>query len=382
MTTTSYGFAGSLGAADYAKMARYAGSYGVAASGDWAVSAVSGQRAVSIAAGEIFGWNVRSVSTAAQTVNLPTPSAGQWFLIVATRDWGAKTTTPNYVAGATTSTTTPTAAPSSLPAINATPGTLDDQPLAWAWVNNTSTVVTIFDARTIDATTPVRGFRYPNLGALDVPTKLQHLATDIETAFTTAQSLANGTDLNTLTNSGVYIGTSLTNAPTGSAGTFYIEVLSRQGTTGVQRATSVDSSDLGTYTRQLVASTWTAWRSTIAVDTSETVGAFTAAAGWAIDSQSAVKLGRLAQVGIAYHRTGGSITVGSNGDIVNQTVATFRTGWSAFQTTPLASSGSGPLSAATAQAGTGLVLAAIQPNATTISNGDTFSAGGLYILAS
>ncbi len=161
MTTTSYGFAGSLGAADFAKMARYVGPYGVLSASDWAVTAVGGSRAVSIAAGEAFGWNVRSVSDAAQTVALPTPTAGQWFLIVATRDWSAKTTTANYVAGPTTTTTTPTTAPSVLPAaMNQSPGTLDAQALAWAWVNNTSTVVTVVDLRT-----PVADLQQPRFGA-------------------------------------------------------------------------------------------------------------------------------------------------------------------------------------------------------------------------
>lgn len=148
MTINSYGYTGSLGASDWALMARYIGTYGHTSTADYAVTGVAGSRTVSVAAGEAYGHNVRDVSDSAVTVSLPTPTAGQWFLIVVHRDWANSTTTVTSVAGATTSTTAPTAPPTTAPAGRQTGGgNVDDQPLAWVWVNNLSTGVTIFDAR-------------------------------------------------------------------------------------------------------------------------------------------------------------------------------------------------------------------------------------------
>lgn len=102
------------------------GSYGVRSGGDWKVTAVAGQdRTVSIAEG--FGWGAGVIdkTVANDTIQLDTISSGsRWDLIVARRDW------------------TPTAGETVFMKINggsvkaipggrlATPGGIDDQPLA------------------------------------------------------------------------------------------------------------------------------------------------------------------------------------------------------------------------------------------------------------
>lgn len=101
-----------------------------------------------------------------------------------------------------------------------------------------------------------------------------------------------------------------------------------------------------------------------------------------IDSQFATKIGRFAAVGITYHRSGGSITLPSNGAIANQLIATFRSGWAPLASAGLPPGGSGPLQSNYARVGTGLQLNQVYPYAASIANGDVFSAAGLYTLAS
>lgn len=123
------------------------------------------------------------------------------------------------------------------------------------------------------------------------------------------------------------------------------------------------------------------WRTYPLVDTAEEVGAFTQAAGWTILFQSAFRIGQIARVIVQYQRSAGTITVGSDGDIANQTIATFRPGWEPYpgNSFPLPTGTSGPITATVVDPAFGLRLAAIAPGAT-IVNGSTFSVGGLYIL--
>lgn len=125
------------------------------------------------------------------------------------------------------------------------------------------------------------------------------------------------------------------------------------------------------------------WKRYPVVDSSEAVGAFTVAAGWSIASQSAVKIGGfLARVYINFTRTGGTITVPSDGDITNQTVATFRTGWVPYpgDPSPLASSTGGQLAAVNLDSAiAALRLNAVAPGGN-IVNTTVFTAGGLYLL--
>jgi hypothetical protein len=72
---------------------------------------------------------------------------GQWYVIALRRTWSSNTTALVAIAGATTSTSTPTAPPSTLPTLNSDPGVLTDQPISWAWCNSANTTVVVYDMR-------------------------------------------------------------------------------------------------------------------------------------------------------------------------------------------------------------------------------------------
>ncbi len=149
MAITSFGFTGSLNASTWAAGENYTSDV-VKSATDMAVTVVGGARAVSVSAGEAFCAGVRVVNDAAATVTLGTPAAGQWFIVALRRDWTANTATFVAIADATTTTATPSVAPTSVSGtLNADPGVLTDQPLAWAWCSNTSTTVVLFDARQV-----------------------------------------------------------------------------------------------------------------------------------------------------------------------------------------------------------------------------------------
>lgn len=148
MAWTNWGFDGTINEAQWSQMAGLLGNgYVAAGNGDCLVTAVGGARSVSVAAGTLYGDGVVSVNSAAETVAMTTPVNGQWYLICLKREWATNTATLRAVAGATTTTTTPTVAPSSFPTINTSPGVLTDQPIAWAWCNSANTTVVVFDLR-------------------------------------------------------------------------------------------------------------------------------------------------------------------------------------------------------------------------------------------
>lgn len=120
-------------------------SYGVRSSTDWKVTAVSGQdRTVSIAAGRGFGHGVTDKTVANETIQLDTITSGsRWDLIACRRDW------------------TPTAGVSQFVKVNggatavipggrlASPGGIDDQPIALVQVTSGQTQPTaVIDLRT------------------------------------------------------------------------------------------------------------------------------------------------------------------------------------------------------------------------------------------
>jgi len=119
--------------------------YGVRSPGDWKVSAVAGQdRTVSIAAGRGYGCGVTDKTVDNETIQLDTIGSGsRWDLIAVRRDW------------------TPTAGESKFVKVNggasatipggrqATPGNIDDQPIALVQVTAGQTQPTsIIDLRT------------------------------------------------------------------------------------------------------------------------------------------------------------------------------------------------------------------------------------------
>lgn len=150
MTITAAGFAGTVTEAQWSGIN---GSTPHAEGSGWGCSAFTTNNLpqVQVAAGYINGQGVRAYNDAPALVTLTAPGAGgAWYLIAARRTWSPTATVALVaIAGTTTgSTTVPIAPPSAFPAaLSNTPGTVADQPLAWAFVAAGSTVATVFDAR-------------------------------------------------------------------------------------------------------------------------------------------------------------------------------------------------------------------------------------------
>lgn len=149
MAWTSVGFDGTITELEWSsKMAGLLGNgYVAAGNSDCLVTAVSGARQVSVAAGSLYGDGVVSTNSAPETLALTTPVNGQWYAVCLRRTWATNSAALVAVAGATTSTTTPTVPPTSFPVLNADPGVLTDQPIAWAWCNSANTTVVVYDIR-------------------------------------------------------------------------------------------------------------------------------------------------------------------------------------------------------------------------------------------
>ena len=148
MAWTSVGFDGTITEIQWAGLAGLLGNgYVAAGNGDCLVTAVGGARQVSVAAGSLYGDGVVSTNSGAETVSLTTPVNGQWYVVALRRTWASNTAALVAIAGATTTTSTPTAPPTSFPVLNDDPGVLTDQPIAWAWCNSANTTVVVYDIR-------------------------------------------------------------------------------------------------------------------------------------------------------------------------------------------------------------------------------------------
>jgi hypothetical protein len=148
MAWTNWGFDGTINEAQWAQLAPLMGNGYVAKdSASCVTTAVGGARKVSVSTGTLFGDGIVSVSDAAEEVTLTTPVNGQWYVIALKRVWATNTASLVAVAGATTTTSTPTAPPSTLPTLTANPGVDTEQPIAWAWANSATTTVVVFDMR-------------------------------------------------------------------------------------------------------------------------------------------------------------------------------------------------------------------------------------------
>lgn len=140
MATKSFGYPGSVDAAALAVWLPMvsSGQYSVAGAGDWRVSARSGaDRGITIAKGTGAGDGIMDVVDA-DINNLVLPAAasgGQWFMVVARRNWSTNATTFVVVAGTSEK---------KLPARQNNKGVLSDQPLALCRVLANSTVVSEF----------------------------------------------------------------------------------------------------------------------------------------------------------------------------------------------------------------------------------------------
>lgn len=149
MAITSAGYAGTVNDLQWAQLSRYMGQpYAVKQAADLACTQSGVTKTFDVAAGEFYGRGIMDANSASLNVAPTVPgSGGQWSLIVAHRVWATKLTTIIAIAGATTSASVPTAPPTAYPTLSTTPGTADDQPLFWVWVNASNTTTVIFDAR-------------------------------------------------------------------------------------------------------------------------------------------------------------------------------------------------------------------------------------------
>lgn len=146
MAQTSIGFNGSISAVQWAQNAALLLSSGssIGSASDCRVTQVAGSRAVAVAAGRIGADGVVTTLDAAETVTLPTPTNGQWYLLVLNRSWASGATSLALRNGPTTATASSGTVPGSYPAsTNTTPGTNADVALAWLWANSSGTAVTI-----------------------------------------------------------------------------------------------------------------------------------------------------------------------------------------------------------------------------------------------
>ena len=145
MAITSVGYAGTINAPDWARLAPFAlgMQYGVKDFAAWRPTVGgAGDRAVTIAAGVGWGHGVMDTSDAPVTLNLPSVTSGaRWDLIVARRVWGTKVTSIQRVAGA---------AVKQIPTRLHTPGTEDEQPIALVRVvAGSATVAELIDLRCV-----------------------------------------------------------------------------------------------------------------------------------------------------------------------------------------------------------------------------------------
>jgi hypothetical protein len=115
---------------------------------DFLVYVQAGVRGVLVSQGVAVGYGVKVKSDTVISRSLPTPSGGQWHLVVLRRDWtNSSADVVTIPADTTLAGFVPTAqnVPAAYPAARKTsPGSgQDDQPLAWAWVTsaNANTVV-------------------------------------------------------------------------------------------------------------------------------------------------------------------------------------------------------------------------------------------------
>lgn len=192
MVMTTSGFDGSMDEAQFAKLMSLAGvRYSVEGATDFLVTEVPSTRSVSVAGGSAYGSGVLASSNAAITAALPTPTLGAWHLIVLHRDWAANTVTVKTIPGVTTTLTTPTVPPTTFPAFDNVPGVLDDQKLAWAWVNTNSTAVLLFDLRDPTIANRLSELKWADItGKPATFTPSTHTHSDLATSITSLQTAA------------------------------------------------------------------------------------------------------------------------------------------------------------------------------------------------
>ena len=134
MTFTAAGYDGTVDEVDWAGLAGMCGvDYGAeGAAGGLAVTGTSGTRTVAIAAGVAFGWGVRAVQAAPDTVSLAANATGltRYDTIAVDFDWATDTTTVVGITGGATN---------QLVALTVNPGVHAQMPLAVVAVPNGAT---------------------------------------------------------------------------------------------------------------------------------------------------------------------------------------------------------------------------------------------------
>lgn len=162
-------------------------------------------------------------------------------------------------------------------------------------------------------------------GGLNWDTNLEAALTELKTKANFADQGIPGADLNQVTTSGHYFGSSLANAPLGSASGFMVIATIRpDGTTGAQLAINVNGNGL-LYMRRYTASTWQAWYPVVtsANDTGWVTAStgITAATGWTLNSSRYRNINGVVSLYLNVTRTGAALTANAAGIITPTAVA-------------------------------------------------------------
>lgn len=112
-----------------------------------------------------------------------------------------------------------------------------------------------------------------------------------------------------------------------------------------------------------------------------TSGGFTVASGWSMNRGNIIKIGRFCSCDISVVRTGGTITVGSSGNIANTLLGTVSSTFKNWAGTQGITAGPGGAINSVYIQGTNVYLAAYAPS-TNITNGTEISFAGPWISAS
>lgn len=147
MAINVWGTQGTVNEVQWAKLAEGFGQKYTLVSGN---AVTSSGRNLSIPPRVSIGCGVAVEVTTAETRAVPVPAAGQWFLLVLRRQWGAnRGATFELINGPTTTDAAQTTPPTTLPAArNKQPGLIDDEPVAWVHARASTTTLAIWQMQT------------------------------------------------------------------------------------------------------------------------------------------------------------------------------------------------------------------------------------------
>lgn len=107
-------------------------------------------------------------------------------------------------------------------------------------------------------------------------------------------------------------------------------------------------------------------------------GIMSAASGWSVEWQNGQRLGQVATVVVRVTRTGGTITVPSNGNLSNTLIGTLTSVWQPFYQGPMSSTSTGLMVVGYSQSDGGVYLAATLANRD-IVRGQSITLGGTWV---